>query len=148
MYFELLSVETNQNNCNSLPLFLVFSEDRQVLTMMHLFGIGQGYKPYPTNDASACWKQHLYITPFRQFFCQLEDRSIFPFCQNCEFWMETAIFPIFKNHFLRDMIPFLVTYSSLNSLTRSLMVLSAIPKYSDKTVATHVPSLFLLISNA
>jgi hypothetical protein len=26
-----------------------FFEDRQVLTMKHLFGIGQGYKPYPTN---------------------------------------------------------------------------------------------------
>jgi len=25
-----------------------------VLTMMHLFGIGQALKPYPTNDASAC----------------------------------------------------------------------------------------------
>jgi hypothetical protein len=23
--------------------------DRRVLTLMHLFGIGQGYKPYPTN---------------------------------------------------------------------------------------------------
>jgi len=36
---------------------------------MHLFGIGQGYKPYPTNDASACWKQlHIYKPYFPTFF--------------------------------------------------------------------------------
>ncbi len=116
--------------------------------MMHLFGIGQGYRPYPTNDASACCERTTIYNAFPPVFCKLKDRSIFPFCQNCESWRETSFFPIFQNHYLRDMIPFLVTYSSLNSLTRSLMVLSAIPKYSDKTIATHVPSFLLLMSNA
>jgi hypothetical protein len=37
-----------------------FIAERRVLTLMHVFGIGQALKPYPTNDASAVM-EHTYI---------------------------------------------------------------------------------------
>jgi len=45
--------------------------------MMHVFGIGQGYKPYPTNDASASW----YAVPiYKPFLPVSVDRSFDPIC--------------------------------------------------------------------
>jgi hypothetical protein len=41
-----------------------FIAERQVLTMMHLFGIGQAYKPYLTNMRQRVVATHIYIRPF------------------------------------------------------------------------------------
>ena len=53
---------------NRFLLFLVFLVKKGSADVDAWFGIGQGYKPYPTNDASACWKQlHIYKPYFHDF---------------------------------------------------------------------------------
>jgi hypothetical protein len=51
-------------------------EDRQVLTMMHLFGIGQAYKPYLTNMRQRVVATHIY----KAYRLQYVDRAFHPIC--------------------------------------------------------------------
>jgi len=60
-----------------------------------LFGIGQGYKPYPTNDASAYGWQQLYISPIFTIFFTDEYRRFSPLFKIHDFMSEASIFPLF-----------------------------------------------------
>jgi len=58
---ENLKLTKSMGIANHFLLFLVFFFGRKVSANDNAwFGIGQGYKPFPTNDASAVM-EHTYI---------------------------------------------------------------------------------------
>jgi len=99
--------------------FLFFlGEERLVLTMMHLFGIGQGYKPYPTNDASACceatyiYKTNIHFTnigifPFLLHFANLGFMTLSSFYELFLFYTH---FPLKLSSHLQTQLLFFVLF--------------------------------------
>jgi len=65
---------------------------------MHLFGIGQTQKPYPTNDASAVKELHIYKA-YLHSSLNFEHRDYFPFFTSLNFRCEASFFPLFTHMF-------------------------------------------------
>lgn len=72
-----------------------FDEERQVLTMIHLFGIGLTQCPILQTMCQRVVNEQLYISPIFTIFFTLEYRSFFPFFTSLTFRVNSENCPLF-----------------------------------------------------